>query len=165
MSNHQMQISKDFPGKKLTVTRAFDASVEDVWRAWTEKEILDKWWAPKPYRAETKSLDFKVGGSWIYAMVSPEGEKQWVRVDLTDIQLLKSFSAHDAFADENGIPVPDPPGMDWYNQFFSTESGTNVVIEITFQSEADLKKILELGFESGFEMGLNNLEDYLKVKR
>lgn len=161
MSNHQMQISKDLPNKKLIVTRAFDADVKDVWRAWTEKEILDQWWAPKPYKAETKSLDFTVGGSWIYAMVSPEGEKQWVRVSFTDIQPLKSFSAYDAFADENGNPIPNPPGMKWHNQFIPTEDGCKVVVEITFASEADFNKILEMGFESGFEIGLNNLEEYL----
>jgi uncharacterized protein YndB with AHSA1/START domain len=60
---------------QLIVTREFDANSDLVWKAWTTAELLDQWWAPKPYRAETKSLDFREGGVWLYAMVSPENEK------------------------------------------------------------------------------------------
>ena len=55
-------VNKDVAGKKITVEREFEASVEDVWRAWTEKELLDQWWAPKPYKARTKTIDFREGG-------------------------------------------------------------------------------------------------------
>ena len=51
--NSKMQIDKDLDNKKMTITRGFDAPVADVWRAWTESELLDQWWAPKPWKAET----------------------------------------------------------------------------------------------------------------
>ncbi len=51
MSNKQTTISKDAANKKLIVVREFDAPLEEVWRAWTDSKILDKWWAPKPWRA------------------------------------------------------------------------------------------------------------------
>ena len=47
------------------VTREFNAGVEMVWEAWTNPEILDQWWAPKPYRTVTKSMDFREGGTWL----------------------------------------------------------------------------------------------------
>ena len=53
---------KDLPNKKITVTRHFNAPLDQVWKAWTESELLDQWWAPKPFKAETKFMDFKVGG-------------------------------------------------------------------------------------------------------
>ena len=52
--NSKMQINKDVDNKKMTITRSFDAPVSDVWRAWTESKLLDQWWAPKPWKAETK---------------------------------------------------------------------------------------------------------------
>ena len=58
-------ISKDLAGKRLQISRAFNAPVEKVWRAWTDRVILDTWWAPKPWKAETKTLDFRAGGTWL----------------------------------------------------------------------------------------------------
>lgn len=164
MTNKQIQINKDLPGKKVTVVRNFDATVEQVWRAWTESNLLDQWWAPKPWKAETKKMDFTVGGTWLYAMVGPEGEKQWSRADFTDIQPFKSFSAADSFCDEEGNPVSEPPGMKWKNTFQEIDGGTQVTIEINFESEADLQKILEMGFEQGFTAALTNLDEYFRTQ-
>jgi len=63
----------DKENKKITVERSFNAPLDLVWSAWTEAEILDLWWAPKPYRTETKKMDFREGCRWHYCMVSPEG--------------------------------------------------------------------------------------------
>jgi len=63
---NEASFEKDLKNKRLTVSRAFNAPLELVWKAWTESEILDQWWAPKPYRAETKSMDFRKGGMWAY---------------------------------------------------------------------------------------------------
>jgi uncharacterized protein YndB with AHSA1/START domain len=52
MSNKQTTISKDAANRKLVIAREFAAPLEKVWKAWTEKEILDLWWAPKPWRAK-----------------------------------------------------------------------------------------------------------------
>ncbi|MEO0332045.1 MAG: SRPBCC domain-containing protein, partial [Bacteroidota bacterium] len=64
-------------GNQLTVTRTFKAQIGLVWRAWTEAELLDQWWAPSPWEAKTKRMDFKEGGNRLYAMCGPEGEEHW----------------------------------------------------------------------------------------
>jgi uncharacterized protein YndB with AHSA1/START domain len=43
---------------QITVDRSFNAPLDLVWAAWTEAELLDQWWAPKPYQTVTKSQDF-----------------------------------------------------------------------------------------------------------
>src|SRR5690554_8061370 len=65
----------DRKNNRIQVTREFNAGRQLVWDAWTQAEMLDQWWAPKPYLAETKSLDLRVGGTWLYAMVGPEGSR------------------------------------------------------------------------------------------
>src|SRR5690242_14904729 len=137
-TNNQLQISKDLFNKKITVTRHFSASPEQVWRAWTESELLDQWWAPKPWRAETKTMDFKEGGHWLYAMVGPDNSKIWARVDFKSITPQKGFQATDSFCDENGNPNNDFPSMIWNNQFLDADGGTKVIVEISFDEEADL---------------------------
>ncbi|MEJ7589324.1 MAG: SRPBCC domain-containing protein [Ferruginibacter sp.] len=161
-SSNRLEIVKDLPNKKIIVTRDFEAPMEEVWRAWTERESLDKWWAPKPWKAATKFLDFSEGGYWLYAMVGPDDSKHWCRVDFKKIDTHKSFLATDLFCDEDGNPTMEFPGMNWKNEFLATDQGTKVTVEISFASISDLEKIVEMGFESGFTAGLSNLELLLK---
>lgn len=155
---NKMQITKDLRNKMVTVTRDFDATPEEVWRAWTESKYLDQWWAPKPWRAETKEMDFREGGHWFYAMVGPDNTRHWCKVDFNNIVAKKSFESSDAFCDENGNLNNDLPTMYWKNKFQKTESGTRVIVEISFASESDLNKIIEMGFEEGFTSALGNLD-------
>ncbi|MDB5149731.1 MAG: hypothetical protein JWQ57_3751, partial [Mucilaginibacter sp.] len=62
MTNNEAVFTKDLQNKKINVVRTFNAPLNLVWQAWTESDILDQWWAPKPYRAETKLMDFREGG-------------------------------------------------------------------------------------------------------
>ncbi len=60
--------------KTVFVNREFDAGLSLVWDAFTKQEVLDQWWAPKPWVSKTKFMNFEVGGRRFYAMVSPEGQ-------------------------------------------------------------------------------------------
>jgi uncharacterized protein YndB with AHSA1/START domain len=154
-------ISKDLVNRKLNITREFNAPVSRVWKSWTESSILDKWWAPKPWRTETKTMDFKEGGLWLYSMVGPEGERHWCRVDFKTIDPEQSLTIVDGFCDENGNADDSMPLMYWLIKFKATETGTKVEVTITFDKEADLEKIIEMGFEGGFTMALGNLDAVL----
>jgi uncharacterized protein YndB with AHSA1/START domain len=59
---------------KLTIERIFDAPRSRVWQAFTDAELLDRWWAPEPWTTETVSMDFRIGGRWHYSMNGPNGE-------------------------------------------------------------------------------------------
>lgn len=157
----QTMVKKDIENKKLVIVREFNAPPEQVWKAWTQSEILDQWWAPRPWKAKTKSMDFREGGRWLYSMVPPEGAETWCRVDYKKIVENKTFHADDAFCDEAGNDNQDFPKMQWKNEFDKTSSGTKVEVEITFASEEDLNKILEMGFEDGFSAALGNLDEVL----
>ena len=155
----QTSISKDVPNRKIVVVREFDAPLEEVWKAWTDSSILDKWWAPKPWKAKTKKMDFRPGGVWLYSMVGPDGAESFCRADFKTIVPNKSYTGDDAFCDENGNITPDPPGMHWNVKFSPSDTGTTVEVEITFASEADMQKIVEMGFEVGFTAAHGNLDE------
>jgi uncharacterized protein YndB with AHSA1/START domain len=161
----QTTITKDAANKKLFVVREFDGTLEQVWRAWTESELLDKWWAPRPWKARTKKMNFSEGGSWLYCMEGPAGEQQWCRADYKSIVSQKSFTAVDAFCDEEGNENSDFPSMHRKNQFSKTDTGTKVIVEITFEREEDLEKIIEMGFKEGFTMAHSNLDELLAENR
>lgn len=141
----------------VKVKKEFAASISKVWGAWTEKELLDKWWAPKPWKSKTKSMDFKVGGRRLYAMVGPEGEEHWAIADYTAISPKTNFKYLDAFCDSNGNITEDFPRSDWNVNF--TESGNTTIVHVTIKHEklSDLEMIIEMGFKEGFTMTLNEL--------
>jgi len=156
-----MNFSVDKESKVINVERAFAAPVHKVWSAWTEPKILDQWWAPKPWKAKTKSLDFTVGGHWLYAMVGPEGEEHWARADYEFIDSLKSFSALDAFCDQDGKINESFPRSKWTNTFREKDDLTIVSVAIQYDSLSDLEATVEMGFKEGFISALSNLDDLL----
>ena len=156
--------SKDLQKRTITVVREFAAPLSLVWRAWTDGGILDDWWAPKPWKAETKSMDFRAGGRWLYFMKGPDGNGTWCRVDFNSVQPQKSFSSSAIFCDEAGNRNMEFPTMDWQVGFSESSGVTTVNVEIHFAKEADMQMIITMGFEEGFKMGLGNLDEYLEAR-
>lgn len=163
-SNLLMDFYVDKKNKKISVEREFSAPISKVWSAWTESEKLDKWWAPKPWKAKTKSMDFREGGFWLYAMVGPDGEEVWGRNDYKSIKPLKSFSGQDAFCDSEGNIKDDFPKSNWKIEFRKDLDSTIVSIESSYDKLSDLEKVMEMGFKEGFTAALENLDKLLNQK-
>lgn len=161
MAKKETVFTKDLANKKLSVVRSFDAPLEQVWKAWTTSEILDQWWAPHPYRAETKTMDFREGGHWLYCMAGPQGDRTWCRMDYKTIQPHKTITSTAIFCDEQSNENPDFPIMHWKKQFSPTDNGTTVTIELSFDKTEDMETIIKMRFEEGFTAGLGNLDQYL----
>jgi len=163
MTKSETVFSKDLKRKKITVKRAFDAPLEQVWNAWTQSEILDLWWGPKPYKAETKIMDFREGGHWLYCMVGPNDYQNWCIENFKTINPHQYITSSAEFCDEQGNSNYDSPVMHWKKEFNSANDRTDVRIEITFDKEADFEKIISTGFQEGFTAGLSNLDHYLST--
>lgn len=145
--------------KTVIVNREFAAELPLVWDAYTKQEILDQWWAPKPWESRTKFMDFRVGGRRFYAMVSPEGQERWSIQKFTSISPKTNFKIFNAFADKD--ENPELPGSDWDLNFSEQNGTTKVSITIKNESLARLEKMIEGGFREGSMMTMKNLEDLL----
>lgn len=161
MTNHEAVFTKDTNNKKMTVVRTFNAPLQQVWDSWTQSEILDQWWAPKPWKAVTKSMDFREGGQWFYYMEGPEGERHYCKFTYKEIEPNNYYSGSDNFCDENGNVNTDFASMYWKVQFAGDGAATMVTVEINVDKAEDLETILKMGFKEGFTMGLNNLDEVL----
>jgi len=91
---------------ELLITRIFSAPRELVWKAWTEPERVMRWWGPKYFTSPICKIDFRVGGSYLFCMQSPEGEDFWSTGVYLEIIPLEKIVCTDSFADENGNVVP-----------------------------------------------------------
>lgn len=156
------QIKKDPRERSILVSRVFNAPIEKVWQAYTDSEFLDQWWGPSPWKAETKSMNFKEGGYWLYAMVGPENEKHWSRMNYLAIDPYKSIDVEDGFSDENGNFNRDMPIGKGRITFIPTANGVKVDFKSIYRSEADLNKLVETGFEQGISICYDQLDDLIK---
>lgn len=154
----------DKENNQITVERSFNAPLNLVWAAWTQAEILDQWWGPQPWRAETRFMDFREGGYWLYAMVGPNGERHWSRVDYLTIRPHTYFAAMDGFCDEDGNPDNSLPRNKWENTFMDKGEQTHVHVLLTFNNLNDLETIIRMGFKEGFTAGLENLDRYIEAQ-
>ncbi len=154
----------DVAAKKIHISREFNAPIEKVWRAWTEPALIEKWIAPKPWTAETKTWDFTVGGIWLYAMVGPDGQKHWVYAEFNAIENGSAFSATGMFCDAEGNPVASEPKSYRDTKFLSIEGNrTRIESVITFEDESTIKWFVEGGFKEGTIMGFEQLDELLAL--
>ena len=149
----------DKPSKTVTIVKEFAAELPLVWDAYTKQEILDQWWAPKPWASKTKVMNFKEGGRRFYAMVSPEGQEHWALQKYTSITPKTNFKLYNSFADKDeNLQLP---GSDWDLNFTEQNENTKVVITIYNESLERMEQMIEMGFKEGFTMTLRSLEELL----
>nr|WP_317126323.1 SRPBCC domain-containing protein [Chryseobacterium sp. 3008163] len=72
--NSEIVFNKDFDSKSIYVMKVYDAEVSKVWDYFTHAELLDQWWAPKPWKCETENLNFEEGGVVLLHEWSGRGE-------------------------------------------------------------------------------------------
>ncbi len=159
MSDLLFEFTLDKSKKTAFINREFDAELSLVWDAFTKPEILDQWWAPKPFSSKTKLMNFEPGGRRFYAMVSPEGQERWSVQQYSSISPKTNFKFLNSFADEN--ENPELPGSEW-DLNFSEESGKTIVrVTIYNESLERMERMIEMGFKEGFMMTLKSLESLL----
>jgi len=154
-----MDFIVDKETRTVSITREFQAARSLVWDAYTKPELLDQWWAPKPYASRTKAMNFEVGGRRFYAMVSPEGVERWALQKYTSITPKTNFKLFNTFADAD--ENPQLPGSDWDLSFSEQDGTTTVSISIYNESLERLERMVEMGFVEGTKMQLQNLEELL----
>jgi uncharacterized glyoxalase superfamily protein PhnB/uncharacterized protein YndB with AHSA1/START domain len=150
--------------KTIDVHREFAADLSMVWDAWTRPEILDQWWAPKPYLAKTKSMDFKAGGQWLYCMISPTSEVHWSKFDYEKIVDQQYYEGLDAFCDEEGVTNTTFPRNQWATSFEPKGEHTLVKVQMRFENLESLENLVKMGFKEGFTAGMENLDAFLSAQ-
>lgn len=159
MSNLPFDFTVDKATKTVFINKQFAAELSLVWDAFTKQDILDQWWAPKPWVSKTKVMNFEEGGRRFYAMVSPEGQEHWSLQQYTSISPKTNFKMLNAFADADENPAL--PGSNWDLSFSEDNGITTLRINIYNDSLERMEKMIEMGFQGGFTMTLNYLDELL----
>ena len=121
--------------RELVIVRTFDAPRELVWKAWTQCDLLKRWWGPKNFTAPYCKIDLWVGGKYLYCMRSPEGQDYWSTGIYREIVAPERLVCTDSFADEKGNAVPASHygmGDNWPEE---------LLVTITLQAEGNKTKM------------------------
>ncbi|MTI19500.1 SRPBCC domain-containing protein [Fulvivirga sp. RKSG066] len=145
----------------ITLKREFAAGRQLVWDCYTKSELLDQWFAPKPFITKTKSMDFREGGHWHYAMIDPEGKEYWGWTDYTKINQIDFYESKDAFSDSEGNKNTDLPQAEWHVSFSDKSDNTLVETTITYKSLSDLEAVINMGMKEGMMSTLERLDELL----
>ena len=121
--------------KKIFIDRLFHLPLNKIWHAWTQPESLKKWWGPKDFTCPFASMDFRIGGKYLYCMRSPEGEETWTTGIFKEIDPYKKLFFTDSFSNKKGNILPasalDMPG----------EWPLELLIMVTFTEEGENTRI------------------------
>jgi len=157
---------------EIRIEKVFDAPREMVWKAWTEPEMIKKWWGPEGFTAPSAKIDLKVGGKYTYAMKGPEGSK-WDRVMYSsgifkEIVLMEKIVVTDYFSDEHSNKIE--PSKEGQDADFPTEMTSTILFEeieggktklsIIYpkpENEKQFQAILKSGMKEGWLSSLDKM--------
>ncbi|OXL82520.1 polyketide cyclase [Paenibacillus sp. SSG-1] len=58
---------------EIISTRVFDAPQHLVYQAWTNPDLLARWWGPHGFTNTFHEIDITPGGAWKFTMHGPDG--------------------------------------------------------------------------------------------
>jgi len=152
------------------VNRVFNAPIELLWKAWTDPEMLMKWWGPENFISPNCKMDFQVNGMSIVCMRAPiefGGQDLYNTWTYTKIVPMETIEFIMKLSDKDGNVI-DPVSVGLRSDF-----PKQVYTTITFQSigEKTEMRIVEKEFpevqmfefaEIGLNQSLNKIENILK---
>lgn len=138
------------PLSELVISRTFDAPVSMVWDAWTRPEHFTKWWGPKPYTAPTVKMDVRIGGTFLWSMLSPEGREHFNAGTFREVTPRRRLVCDIFFSDAKGNHMsPAEHGLpgDWDGR---------QTIDVTFEELGERTRITirQSGFPPGEIQGM-----------
>jgi uncharacterized protein YndB with AHSA1/START domain len=137
---------------QIKIEREFDAPAHLVYRAYTEPELVRRWWTAKRGEMTVVDIDLRVGGGWRYAMKTPDGFEIAFHGEYREIvpgERLVSTEVYEA--------MPDAAALDTVT--FEQRDGRTL---LTILVEHTRKEHRDAHVESGMEDGLQDALDLLE---
>jgi uncharacterized protein YndB with AHSA1/START domain len=108
------------PPNEFVISRTLNAPRDKVWRAWTEREELMKWFGPKGVTIPVANMDLRPGGVFHYCMRMADGQDWWGKWTFREIEPPKKLVLISTFSDAQGGITRHPMAAEWPLQTLST---------------------------------------------
>ena len=157
-------VQRDYDALTLTITAEFEADAERVWELWADPRQLEAWWSPPSHTSTFVEHELKPGAVTTYFMTDPEGEKHHGRWRIEEVDPPRRLRLSDDEVDEDGRP--EDGGPTGFTVTIAEAGGTATMsIESHFFDRELMKQGVEMGFEEGLTLMLNQLDSSLGAAR
>ncbi|MCA9078934.1 MAG: SRPBCC domain-containing protein [Planctomycetaceae bacterium] len=140
--------------REIVLSREVPFAPDLVWRAIVETEHMQRWWGPDGFTIEDVVLDLRVGGTWTFVMVGPDGTRFPNHSVFTEITPTKRL----AFDHGDGQ-------REWFKstiELIATGEGTRIKIGHLFPDKAARDDVVNnYGAIEGGQQHLAKLEAYV----
>ncbi|MBC7645751.1 MAG: SRPBCC family protein [Pseudopedobacter sp.] len=148
------------PRLDLVIERTLEVSPERVWAAWTQPELLKKWFAPAPWSTVDCEIDLRPGGQMRTTMRSPEGQ------DFPGVGCYLEVVEKERLVFTDALtPGYRPSSAPFFTAVITLEpygTGTQYRVVAMHADEATRDKHEEMGFEKGWNQCLDQLIEVAK---
>lgn len=150
---------------QILVTREFNAPRHLVYRAWTEPELIKRWWSARRGTVTVAEVDLRVGGRWRWAMVTDDGTEVAFHGEYRELVPNQRIISTEVF---EGIPVPEGEQEEaTLNTMTFTEVDGRTILTILIEAESQETRdaIINSGMEAGLQDALDLLEEAVMALR
>ena len=138
---------------QILITREFDAARQLVYRAWTEPDLVRRWWAGRRGEVTSAEIDLRVGGTWRYVMTATDGYEVAFHGEFREIvpdERIVSTEVYEGAPDGQAV-----------NLITFTEDGDHTTLAILMQLESREVRdaIIATGMETGMQEAMDLLEE------
>jgi uncharacterized protein YndB with AHSA1/START domain len=106
----------------FVISRVLDAPRELAWKVFTQVEHMKQWWGPKGFTVIHAKMDLRPGGSFHYALKSPDGATMWGKFMFREIAPPEKLAFMSSFSDETGGVTRHPMAPSWPLHMLTTFS-------------------------------------------
>ncbi len=142
-------------GRDLVLTRHINAPRERVYRAWTDPEMIVKWFTPAPWKTTSAKMDVRAGGSSLVVMQGPDGQEvpyPGVYLEVIPNEKLVFTNAYTSAWEPS-----DKPFMTGILTFEEEDGGTRYTARVRHWTLEDLKAHEAMGFHQGWAIATEQL--------
>lgn len=137
---------------EILITREFDAPRHLVYRAYTEPELVKRWWAGDRGTVDSVEMDVRVGGAWRYVMTANGGFEVAFHGEYTEIVPNERISHTEIYEGE-----PDASAQTTMT-LTEQDGRTRMELLLRHQNQHNRDMQLNSGMEDGLQESLDHLE-------
>ena len=143
--------------REIVITRAFAAPLDLVWEAMTTPRHVLRWWGPAWSPLVSCEIDLRVGGSWRYVSLAPDGNELGWHGTYREIESPVRVVSTEVFEG-----FPDAESVNTMT-LTHTDGVTTAQTVVLHSSREHRDGHLESGMEPGMQDTFDRLEDLLAV--
>lgn len=156
-----VMIDREESPHALVFSRVFAASVDVVYRAWTDPDQLVHWWGPKGFSLTVRTMEVKVGGVWDYILHGPDGTDYPNRAVFEEVDPPKRL----VFFNTGGHVSDGHLTCRMIVTFDGQDTHTLVTLRMQFDSSKSLSQSKARGAEQGGMESFLRLSEWLEFRR